>query len=244
MAGSIKAFVRPQPQQQAQYLSLKHLIEANEFTGQRALVVGGSRGLGEVAAKILCSGGAQVKITYYQGKDDADRIVDEITSNGGAAGSFHLDVLNPGLNFSEAGLNGWNPTHLYYFATPFISAALKGAFSPALFTKFCNCYVAGFLHTVQPLQRRGLRNIFYPSTVFIDDPPANMGEYAAAKMAGEMVCRFLQKNYAGMTIHVPRLPRMATDQTVSLWPSNNLDPVTVMIEALRRFQDKSASTRR
>jgi hypothetical protein len=70
-----------------------------------------------------------------------------------------------------------------------------------------------------------------------------MGEYAAAKAAGEIVCQFLQKNHREMTIYSPRLPRMATDQTVTLLPLtllpvNNLDPVPIMIKVLRCFRDQ------
>lgn len=237
MTGSIQAFVRPAPQHQSSYLHLKGLVERNEFGGQRALVIGGSRGLGEVVAKLLCAGGAKVKITYYQGKEDARRVVDEIVSNGDACQFSYLDVLNP-ESVPDTSQSDWNPTHLYYFATPFIFSAVMGKFSADLFNRFCDYYVIGFIKTVDQL-RLGLKNVFYPSTVAIDELPLNMGEYAAAKMAGEAVCAFLEKKHPGMKIHRPRLPRMSTDQTVSLMPVHNLDPVPAMIKALRSFRDSS-----
>jgi len=42
-------------------------IHAEEFKGVRALIVGGSRGLGELVAKLLAAGGADVLITYRTG---------------------------------------------------------------------------------------------------------------------------------------------------------------------------------
>jgi hypothetical protein len=60
-----------------------------------------------------------------------------------------------------------------------------------------------------------------------------MGEYAAAKMAGEVLCDFLQKTNPGIAIHKPRLPRVATDQTASLLPVSNQDPVSVLLAHLR-----------
>ncbi len=75
MAGTIKAFCRPKPQNQENYLSLKNQVDRDEFAAQRALIIGGSRGLGEVTAKLLAVRGADVKITYQQGKEDAHRIV-------------------------------------------------------------------------------------------------------------------------------------------------------------------------
>ena len=64
----------------------------------------------------------------------------------------------------------------------------------------------------------------------------DMGEYAAAKMAGEIFCDFLQKANPGLTIHKPRLPRIATDQTVSLLPVSNQDPVPVLLTHLRTLR--------
>ncbi len=48
-------------------------VSANEFTGAAALVVGGSRGLGELTAKLLAAGGGRVTITYAYGEGDALR---------------------------------------------------------------------------------------------------------------------------------------------------------------------------
>jgi hypothetical protein len=115
LSGTIKAFVRPQAQIQTTFLDLKKSIKPDAFVGQRALVVGGSRGLGEVAAKILAAGGADVQLTYRVGKRDAQNVVDEIVTGGGQANFCELDVLQP--------QNKWAgptaPTHLYYFCQPF-----------------------------------------------------------------------------------------------------------------------------
>ena len=242
LSGSIKAFVRPAPQAQATYSSLKGLVASDEFADQRALVVGGSRGLGEVTAKLLCAGGAQVKITYFRGKEDACRIVDEIVSAGGQADCRLFDVL--GLEDDPPGalVDDWSPTHLYYFATPFISSGTKGKFSPELFNKFCGYYVAGLLKTINRIAGSELRNIVYPSTTFVDDVPSDMGEYVAAKMAGEMLCAFLEKTLPKTTIARPRLPRVATDQIGKLMPTNCLDPLPVMLQTLRSVHDRSALT--
>lgn len=239
MTGSIKAVVRPVPQEQAGYRKLKELVNSHEFSGQQALIVGGSRGLGEVAAKLLCAGGAKVRLTYHRGKEDACRVVDEVSSNGGIANVFPFDVLNLKEGLLETFFNGWRPTHLYYFATPFIAPGVEGRFSLNLFQRFCDYYVTGFMNTVNQLKSLGLKNVFYPSTAFIDEPPLNMSEYTAAKAAGEMLCAFLEANHREMAVYRPRLPRMATDQTMSLLPVDKLDPVPMMIKALRCFRDST-----
>jgi acyl dehydratase len=242
LTGSVKAFVRPSIQLQPSYLELKQQVASNEFAGQHALVVGGSRGLGEIAVKLLCAGGANVKFTYHHGQEDAARLRNEIASNGGNANSLQLDVLETGshwLAVEEVGI--WRPTHLYFFATPFIFASATGVFSSDLFDKFCACYIRGFANLISQLAPLGLKYVLYPSSVAIDEVPPNMGEYAAAKAAGEMLCAFLKKAHRHMTIHCPRLPRLATDQTVSLRPVNNADPVPVILNALRLFSSAASA---
>jgi len=106
------------------------------------------------------------------------------------------------------------------------------------FTTFAEYYVTGFLRTVETLAESstGLQKIFYPSSSAVEELPLDMGEYAAAKMAGEILCDFLQKTHPGLTIHKPRLPRIATDQTVSLLPVSNQDPVSVLLTHLRALR--------
>lgn len=239
LSGTIKAFIRPPHQKQPSYLNLKEMVNSKEFSGQNALVIGGSRGLGEVSAKLLAAGAAEVKITYNRGEADANRIVEEINSNGGVAGSFHFDVLSPLQNCLNTSLKDWVPTHLYYFATPFIFSGANGVFSSNLFNKFCDYYITGFVNAFNILRNLGVRNVFYPSSVAIDDLPADMGEYAAAKISGEMLCTFLEKNNKNLKIYKPRLPRLSTDQTVSLLHIKNQDPVPVMLQHLRYLRDTS-----
>ena len=235
--GQVKAFLRPDPQLQAAFSDVRRVVDSDEFSKQRALIVGGSRGLGEVSAKLLAAGGAAVILTYYRGEQDAQRIVEEIVSQGADAACLALNVLEPSQAqaLSSKIDDPTTPLYLYYYATPPIFEAVKGKFSPSLFNTFKDYYVTGFLRTVQTLvdRQQGLQKVLYPSSIAIEELPLDMGEYAAAKMAGETVCDFLQKAYPGLAIHKPRLPRIATDQTVSLLPVNNQDPLSVIIENLR-----------
>jgi len=233
--GQVKAFLRPNPQRQAAFTDVCRQVETEEFSTQRALIVGGSRGLGEVTAKLLAAGGAEVIITYYRGEQDARRIVEEIVSHGAKADCLPLNVLEPSQGLPARITNRSNPLYLYYFATPYIFGTAKGKFSPQRFASFSAYYVTGFLRTVQALAdpTTGLLKVFYPSSAAIEELPLDMGEYAAAKMAGEILCDFLQKAHPGLSIHKPRLPRVATDQTVSLLPVGNLEPVSVLLSHLR-----------
>jgi acyl dehydratase len=241
--GTVTAFRRPPPVEQPTYTSLRSSVGANEFAGQVALIIGGSRGLGEVAAKLLAAGGAIVRITFHQGEQDARRIVDEIVSNGGRADVAQFDVLDPQPQFAASSINSL-PTHCYYFATPFIFSGAKGIFSPELFSRFCAYYVTGFANIIDYWRARHVSNFFYPSTVAIDELPSSMGEYSVSKAAGEKLCDFLEKTHPALTIYRSRFPRVATDQTVSLLPVKNQDPVGVMLEHLRAFRAVSTKTER
>ena len=66
--GELHAILRPKPCRQTAAVELARLVGKDEFSGQRAVVIGGSRGLGEVTAKLLALGGADVSITYHLGK--------------------------------------------------------------------------------------------------------------------------------------------------------------------------------
>jgi hypothetical protein len=236
LSGKVTAFLRPEPQRQSTVASLRSLVNRDEFQGEQALVIGGSRGLGEVVVKLLGAGGADVKFTYHRGRADADRLVAELAGDGCAVSSFAYDVLQ-GVQLSEI-VGGWSPTLLCYFATPFISAVTPRRFSARRFQDFCDYYVGGFLNAFHAARALGpgLKNVLHPSTVFVDELPLNMGEYAAAKSAAETLCRFLEKAHPETRFHCPRLPKLATDQTASLIPTDVPDPAPTLLAILREMR--------
>ena len=228
----IAAFVRPQPAQQPSYEEAKKT--GGGFRGRRALVIGGSRGLGEVAAKLLAAGGADVRLTYQRGESDARAVAEEINRGGGAAASYRLDVTDPDRDLAALTADGWAPTHLYYFATPPI---FRGGFvqSEPLYQRFKQFYVTAFAGLVQAVAARsaGRLSVFYPSSTAIDEKPRAMNEYIAAKLEGEELCRALSKP-GQIDIHVERLPRLKTDQTATVMPVAAADPLPVMAKILEK----------
>ena len=237
VSGIVTAFRRPAPRNQPACSELIREVTPEAFNGQRALIVGGSRGLGELTAKLLAIGGAQVCITYHQGEDDALRVSREITQEGGQCYLMQWDVRSPPMDLPA--FLSQPPTHVYYFATPFAFEAIRGRFSIDLFDAFCAYYVHGFLTTVDRVTppKGKLQTVFYPSSVAVDDPPANMGEYAAAKAAGEIACRFLDKTRKNLRVRFYRLPRLATDQTASMLSVNEEDSVSLIRSILSDLQD-------
>jgi len=150
-------------------------------------------------------------------------------------------AFDPGRHREET----WSATHLYYFATPYVFAGRRGQFSAGLFRTFCDYYVTGFLGAVRAVQSVApeLRAVFHPSSVAVEELPPNMAEYAAAKSAGEVAGRFLETMSPGLTVHVPRLPRLATDQTASFLPVANLDPAPLLLQHLRDLRERAGPHR-
>jgi hypothetical protein len=235
----ITAFVRPRPQEQPSFAQLQTRVPPNNYAYQKAFVIGGSRGIGEVCAKILAAGGADVCLTFRQGADDALRVVEGITQSGGRARAIGMDVLNPPSNFGTI-IGNWFPSHLYYFATPPIFVAAKGLFSHDLFQQFYQVYVKGVMNIYNGLRRisRDPLHIYYPSSVAVSETPVNMGEYAAAKAAGEGLCRYLSKVDSNLRVKIDRLPRLPTDQTASLIRVNTADIVNTLLASMENMEDE------
>ncbi len=156
LAGTISTLIRPGPARQASMADLHARIRPDEFRGERALVIGGSRGLGEVAVKALAAGGAEVRLTYRLGSDDARAVVNDIRGAGGLADCFQHDAIADAPTLGGQ-LGDWSPTVLCYFATPFIAAGAERRFSHARFLEFCQVYVDGFLRTFEAVRALGAR---------------------------------------------------------------------------------------
>src|SRR5213080_3908537 len=59
-----------------------------------AVVTGASKGIGASIAKHLAAEGAAVVVNYASSKADANKVVSEITSNGGQAVAVQANVAN------------------------------------------------------------------------------------------------------------------------------------------------------
>src|SRR5215468_4938736 len=65
-----------------------------KLTGKVAVVTGASKGIGAGIAKGLGEAGAAVVVNYAASKEGAERVVAEITRNGGKAIAVQGDVSN------------------------------------------------------------------------------------------------------------------------------------------------------
>ena len=190
-------------------------VQPSMFSGQRALVIGGSRGLGEVCLKNLAAGGAEVKFSYYKGENEAQNLVTEIRAAGGTVDAIRIDVVGPVEKMKVICDESWSPTHVYYFATPPIFVGKKDRFQEDVFHNFCRYYVDGFAKIMSVILEStdGVVFALFPSSIALDELPEAMGEYIAAKSAGEAFAKFLEVETARLHVSIVRYPRLASDQT-------------------------------
>jgi hypothetical protein len=235
LSGTVKSFVRTPPVQQATMESLAGVVRPNEFAGSVALIVGGSRGLGELTAKLIATGGGRVLVTWHTGKDDAERVAGEIRAAGGKCETFAYDARRPAVG--QLAFLTDVPTHAYYFATPAIFRSQSKMFIPERLKEFLAIYVDGFWKLAQALRARQPRlSIFYPSSVSVTERPRGMTEYTMAKAAGEVLCADMNVSLAPLHVTVSRLPRLPTDQTTSLAAVETAHPLETMLPIIREVQ--------
>src|SRR5207248_8182884 len=79
---------------------------SKKLEGKIAIVTGASKGIGASIATHLAAEGAAVVVNYSSSKEGADRVVGEITGNGGRAIAVQADLANEAdvrRLFAEAG---------------------------------------------------------------------------------------------------------------------------------------------
>ncbi|MEX0796931.1 MAG: SDR family NAD(P)-dependent oxidoreductase [Acidimicrobiia bacterium] len=233
--GQVQAFSPPRPTTQATTKALIDVVPSSAFAHQRALVVGGSRGLGELTAKLLAAGGADVLLTWHRGQLEAEAVVADIREAGGRAQARQLDIADPSPVIAEMASDGWRASHVYYYATPRIFDRRMKGFDHLLFEEFCRAYVGGFVKVVEScLVESGTDlAVLYPSSIAVEGQLEGLIEYAAAKGAGEVCAEFMSASQPKLRVLAPRLPRLPTDQTASILPHQTEDPLKVLIPILQ-----------
>ena len=211
LRGTVRTFVRSPPVTQPTMQDMRAFVGGADFEGRNVLIIGGSRGLGELAAKALAAGGAKVTITYLVGQAEAEAVQADIVGSGGRCEILRYDALqDPSSQLRDAPAFD----QLYYFATTKIFVRTEDAFDTAIFQRFYQVYVEGFSRICTYLSERGQGvRVFYPSSVAVSDRPQAMTEYAMAKAAGEILCADIGRFVPHVDTVMRRLPRLLTDQT-------------------------------
>ena len=235
--GEIWAFLRPPPQPQPSTREVAAHVLPGEFKGQRALIIGGSRGLGETTAKLLAAGGADVVITFAAGRNDALAVAEDIRAHG--TGSCEVAPLDLKDDFpAHFAVDAASLGSVYFFSTPRIFAKHTELFDRRTFDEFVSLYLHRFYQLctwLNQTERQTPVKVYLPSTVFITERPKGMTEYAMAKAAAEVLADDLNSSLANVKIIHTRLPRLATDQTSSILKlsvESNVDALLPVVRAM------------
>ena len=244
VSGSVQAFLRWPPVAQASLSDIVKRVAPTEFAGSTALIVGGSRGLGALTAKVIAAGGGKVAVTYATGRKEAIQLAEEIHAHIplGVCDVIPYDARQDAAEQLKTLIA--DVSHLYFFATTPIARQKEGLFVSSLFDEFIQVYVKGFYDCCRFLHERGPRALtaFYPSSVFVESGPIAMAEYSMAKMAGEILCDNMNRSAGGVHVIVGRLPRLKTDQTATVPPVDSGDPLEVMLPIIRKVQSSRPSS--
>lgn len=192
--------------------SMRSLLENATDMGLKdkvVLVTGASRGIGETIAKMFAAFGSAVAVNYLFGKDDAERIVEEINSHGGKSVVVQGDVSDPAQvrRMVEKVLEVYGTVHVL------VNNAVRD-FHPSKFLglrwdevqKDIDVVARGAFHCCQEvipvMLRQGGGKIINLSTVATEIPPAEHVKYVVAKSALVGLTRSLAAEFASRNIQV------------------------------------------
>lgn len=173
------------------------------------LVTGASRGVGETVAKLFGLFGSKIIVNFYRGKDDAERVVQEIVREGGNAIAVGADVT-----VSEDVERMVSEARAHYGTIHILVNNAVRDFRPSSFADLTwediqrdlDIIVKGSFHcckaVIPGMLDQGGGKIINISTVAIDDPPPNQLKYVVAKSALQGLTRSLAVELASKNIQV------------------------------------------
>jgi NAD(P)-dependent dehydrogenase (short-subunit alcohol dehydrogenase family) len=232
-AGTVTATYRTSAAVQPNFSSVSHEIDIKLLEHRRVLIIGGSRGLGEVIAKVSAAHGASVTISYNRGQQDAESVASEISQDGRQCRAVRLDVTALEQGEIKQIIDSGPFDLVFYFATPQITMNPWVEWQPHVFDTYVRYYIHGFLSVAKLLLPNSKSMVLVqPSTAFADLPVPGCEEYVAAKVAMESAGSVLQSRFDGLTVIMPRLDRVFTDQTAMLGEASSKPALPVMMELL------------
>lgn len=177
------------------------------FEDKVALVTGGSKGIGAAIAKRLATEGAVVFINYSRGSEDANRLVKEISDQGGIAFPIQANVrIEDEVNslmqniIEQSGRLDVLVNNAGVYATNSLEE-----FSDTEYDRHFNLNVKGLIYcckaavAVMPESGGSIVNISSSVTSFT---PANSLIYTASKAAVDSITKTLANELGGRKIRV------------------------------------------
>lgn len=172
-----------------------------------AVVTGASKGIGASIAKHLAAEGASVIVNYSSSKDGADRIVNEIRTNGGQAIAVKANVANPVeiKNLFEETQKAFGTVDILVNNAGVYEVASLEEISTEHYHKIFDLNVLGLLLTTQAAVQHFNPNggsIINISSVASLSPMPNFSVYSASKAAVDAITKALGKELGPKNIRV------------------------------------------
>jgi len=219
----------------------------NSNAKKTVLITGGSRGIGRATAQRLAADGHAVVVNYLRAKDEAERLVAELTRDGLKAMAFKADVasLDEVKEMFDSAEKAFGPIQaIVHCAAPGntplsfdelewdsfqeqIDVHLKGAF---------NCAKLALPRMIE--EKSG--DIVFIGTIYADGlPPLEQSRYVVAKSALTALARCLAAEYGpkGIRVNVVAPGMTETDMIAHL--PDKVKMLTKMQTPLRRLAEAS-----
>lgn len=172
-----------------------------------AVVTGASKGIGAGIARHLAAAGATVAVNYSSSKAEAEKLVDEITAQGGKAIMLQANVGKPeevGRLFAEAA-DALGPLDILVNNAGVFDFAPLGSITPEHFHRMFDINVLGTILSIQEAVKHfnpAGGSIINVSSLVSRDSPAGCGAYNATKGAVDALTRTFAKELGARRIRV------------------------------------------
>jgi 3-oxoacyl-[acyl-carrier protein] reductase len=179
----------------------------SKLRGKVAIVTGGSKGIGAGIAKGLAAEGASVVVNYSSSREGADRVVGEITGNGGTAIAVQGDVSKAAdveRLFEETTKAFGSLDVLVNNAGVFQFDPLEAVTETEFHREFNTNVLGPILMTQAAVKRFGPEggSVINVGSVIVRNPPPGSVVYTATKGALDSVTRVLASELGPRKIRV------------------------------------------
>lgn len=175
-----------------------------------AIVTGASKGIGASIAKYFAAEGAKVVVNYASSKEGAEKVVTNITENGGTAIAIKADVSKATevSQLFEETKNAFGQVDILVNNAGIYQFSPIETFSEESFHQQFNTNVLGSLLTIKEAvtqfdEKGGV--IINISSGASTTPPAMMSVYSATKAALDAITISLSKEFSGRNIRINSL---------------------------------------
>ena len=207
----------------------------HKLSGKVAIVTGASKGIGASIAKHLAAEGASVVVNYSSSKQDADKVVAEISANGGRAVAVQGDIAKKAdieLLFAET-IKAFGPLDILVNNAGVYEFQPLESVTEEHFHRQFNLNVLGLILATQEAAKQFNSqggSVINISSVASTATPATASVYSATKAAVDAVTKALAKELGPRKIRVNAInPGMV--ETEGLHASGVADNLRPQVEA-------------